>query len=478
MKINKIAITILMTTLLIILGTKVQATTGTINSDAVKLRKEPESKTVLDLLDEGKEVEILEQEGTWYKVKAPTELGKVTGYISEEFLEVKETVENQETSDNQENDTNTEVQENVETAPTVLVTETNTSNNIEENGKYTLEQEISIKRLPLINSKQKAKISGNITILEIINDWSRVESDIESGWIRTTTLKNLLVKTEETTQEPEQTVEQQPTEVTPEESITEANDKTEQTEEVQESQETTINKVGYISAEGLKVRKGPSTDTEEITSLSKNDKVQIIGQSGKWYKIDLNGKIGYVSAKYISDTKLPETTSRSGSTLKNETSEIVTEKEEEKEPEETVKVEEKPATPVTPETSTSGTTGTAVVEYAKQYLGYKYVSGGATPAKGFDCSGFTSYVYKNFGISLNRTSSDQIKNGVAVDKNDLQLGDIVLFNNDANTRIGHVGIYVGNGNFIHASNPSDGVKITTLTSGYYAKRYVGARRVI
>ena len=76
------------------------------------------------------------------------------------------------------------------------------------------------------------------------------------------------------------------------------------------------------------------------------------------------------------------------------------------------------------------------------------------------------------------TSSAQINNGVAVEKSDLQPGDLVIFNNDANTRIGHVGIYVGDGNFIHASNPSDGVKITTLLSGYYKQRYVGARRVI
>ena len=128
--------------------------------------------------------------------------------------------------------------------------------------------------------------------------------------------------------------------------------------------------------------------------------------------------------------------------------------------------------------ATTGTTGAAVVEYAKQYLGYKYVSGGASPSTGFDCSGFTTYVYKHFGVSLNRTSSGQNNNGVAVAKSDLQPGDLVIFNNDANTTIGHVGIYIGDGNFIHASNPSDGVKITTLTTGYYQKRYVGARRVI
>ena len=130
------------------------------------------------------------------------------------------------------------------------------------------------------------------------------------------------------------------------------------------------------------------------------------------------------------------------------------------------------------DTSSSGTTGKEVVEYAKQYLGYKYVSGGASPSTGFDCSGFTSYVYNHFGITLNRSSKDQIKNGVAVDRSNLQPGDIVVFNNSANTAIGHVGIYIGGDNFIHAANPSEGVRITSLSSSYYKIRYVGARRVI
>ena len=207
----------------------------------------------------------------------------------------------------------------------------------------------------------------------------------------------------------------------------------------------------------------------ELTREEKNDKVEIIGQTGKWYKIKLDGETAYVSAKYISDTKVPETTSRSGSTLRDE--QVTVDKKEE-----TPVVEEKPAATENTPPATS-TTGSAIVEYAKQYLGYKYISGGASPEKGFDCSGFTTYVYKHFGITLNRTSSAQINNGVAVSRDNLQPGDLVIFNNDANTKIGHVGIYVGGGNFIHASNPKDGVKITTLLSGYYAQRYVGARRV-
>ena len=128
-------------------------------------------------------------------------------------------------------------------------------------------------------------------------------------------------------------------------------------------------------------------------------------------------------------------------------------------------------------TTPNSNKGTSVVEYAKNYLGCKYVSGGSSPTSGFDCSGFTSYVYKNFGVSLSRSSRGQINDGVAVSRSDLQPGDIVVFNNSGNTAIGHVGIYIGGDNFIHAANPSQGVTITSLSSSYYNKRYVGARRV-
>ena len=122
--------------------------------------------------------------------------------------------------------------------------------------------------------------------------------------------------------------------------------------------------------------------------------------------------------------------------------------------------------------------GEQIVRYAEKFLGTPYTWGGTSPDTGFDCSGFTTYVFRNFGVSLNRSSKDQIKNGTAVSKSNLQPGDIVIFKNRGKTAIGHVGIYIGSGNFIHAANKKEGVVITALSSSYYSQRYVGARRVI
>ena len=281
--------------------------------------------------------------------------------------------------------------------------------------------------------------------------------------------------TEVVTEAAKETQQTEQQEVPSQEDSKQEETKTEETKKEDIKAETIDNKtevkkldqVGYVSADGLVVRKEPSTSSEELDSLSKNDKVVITGKIDGWYQIKLNGKTGYVSAKYISDTKIKdtkikETTSRSGSTIKQE--EVTP-----MDVEETTQKEEK--------VTTTSKSNTSVVEYAKNYLGCKYVSGGSSPTTGFDCSGFTSYVYKNFGVSLSRSSKGQINDGVAVSKDELQPGDIVVFNNSGNSAIGHVGIYIGGDSFIHAANPRQGVVITSLSSSYYSKRYVGARRV-
>ena len=124
--------------------------------------------------------------------------------------------------------------------------------------------------------------------------------------------------------------------------------------------------------------------------------------------------------------------------------------------------------------SSSSGGNSKLVELAKSKLGCKYVWG-ATGENTFDCSGLTYWCHKQIGISIPRTSLEQSRNGKSVSKSDLQPGDLVFFKTTS-APVGHVGMYVGNGQFIHAPNKSKPVKYDSLSSSYYSSRYVCARR--
>ena len=120
-----------------------------------------------------------------------------------------------------------------------------------------------------------------------------------------------------------------------------------------------------------------------------------------------------------------------------------------------------------------------LLDYAKYFKGGKYVWGGTTP-KGFDCSGYVQYLYKKHGVNLPRTAWSQSKRGIPVDKDHLQKGDLLFFLTDKKRGIPvtHVGIYIGNGEFIHAASKKQGIIISPITHGHYAKTFVSARRVM
>jgi cell wall-associated NlpC family hydrolase len=115
--------------------------------------------------------------------------------------------------------------------------------------------------------------------------------------------------------------------------------------------------------------------------------------------------------------------------------------------------------------------GTRAVRYARKLLGVPYHYGGSSPQTGFDCSGFVSFVYRHVGIRLPRTSFEQFRVGRWISRRALRPGDLVFFNS-----VGHVGIYVGRGRFIHSPHSGSRVRISSMGSSWYGSRYEGARR--
>lgn len=391
--------------------------------------------------------------------------------------------------------------------------------NVKEGYTAKAENDLQIKLLPTINSEsiEEIKEGTEYKVIEVLNKWCHIESENSDGWIFLSKLGNNGDVKEDKNEEDSENEEGNKNEGS--EENTQENDEQEKSEEkdgkqndveetsnesdsskekdqdkednkeaetkednnkendTKEEKTTDSSKVSgetkYVSVDTLNVREKPDSKGKIIDQLDLNDKItvqEIINDT--WAKIEVNGKTGYVSTKYLSDKKTV-ITSRSGETEREN-------KQEEQNQEQDNS--ENNITNVEPEksqnSSNNSSIGAQVVEYAKQYLGYKYVSGGSSPSSGFDCSGFTCYVFKHFGISLNRVSGAQASNGIAVDRDSLQLGDLILFNDNNNSKIGHVGIYIGGNQFIHAANGKKGVVITSLSDSYYTKRYVCARRVV
>lgn len=122
--------------------------------------------------------------------------------------------------------------------------------------------------------------------------------------------------------------------------------------------------------------------------------------------------------------------------------------------------------------------GSAIVKEAQKYKGDRYVSGGESP-KGFDCSGFTWYVYnKVTGMDITRTVDSQAKQGKSVSNGSWQAGDILIFKNTNGKGLTHCGIFISGDKFIHAENEKTGVVISNFADGYYKDHYSGARRLL
>lgn len=194
---------------------------------------------------------------------------------------------------------------------------------------------------------------------------------------------------------------------------------------------------GTVTGDDVRMRKSHSTDSAVMAAYNTGATVSIIGINHGWYKIVTAAGTGYMRSDYISITG-------GGPTFTSDTS----------------------------DTTANSSLGQQIANYALQFEGYKYVYGEESPSKGFDCSGLTYYVYGQFGYKLERRASLQCKNnGRFISRSELQPGDLVFFSTNGSYAT-HVGIYIGNNQYIHASTAKTGVKISTLNEYFAAKRII------
>ncbi|TAN69563.1 cell wall hydrolase [Paraclostridium sordellii 8483] len=278
----------------------------------------------------------------------------------------------------------------------------------------------------------------------------------------------------------------------------------------------------YVTAENVNLRKDAHIESDVQDNLGLSTKVEVLGTQDNWVKVKNGDKEGFIRDLYVSD-KAPEVEKeqtdandqkdvqdKTEETDKTTTDKITTEETDKATTEETDKATteetdktttdktnsdvvnnnnndtdvekpvqkpvekpaEKPAPPVNNTNAAS-----AVVNMAYSKLGSPYVWGAEGPNT-FDCSGLTSYVFRNAaGVSLPRTSGSQYGVGTSVSKANLQPGDLVFFSTGGGG-ISHVGIYVGGGQMIHAPQTGDVVKVSNINSSYWQNAYVGAKRVL
>lgn len=267
---------------------------------------------------------------------------------------------------------------------------------------------------------------------------------------------------------------------------------------------------GCITGSSLRMRAEASTSSSVVTTLNKNTAVAILGSQGNWYNISYAGKTGYVSADYLkedqdglfttygcvntdnvnvrsaasADSKALAALSKGTCVTVNGLSDgwyAVTCK---YGTTGYIRSDFVDLTSSNSDTSNSNTSrGSNIISTAKQYLGTRYVYGGSSPS-GFDCSGFTMYIYDKYGVSLPHTATGQWQSTTGSKVwsiSSLHTGDLVFFCDPSRSNgkaCSHAGIYLGDGKFIHASSArSGGVTISSLYEDYYSRYFVGGKHI-
>lgn len=436
------------------------ATIGKVNVEAVRIRAKANTESaVLDVAYENDNVEIIGETGDWYKVN----FNGNTGYASKEYIANEDNQTSSDETDTNASDTNT-IGAETNAVGNEIPDNTSSATNNEANTEVENRNEISsedlidktvriktntqLKLLPTFSSNSIAGLeTGNeVKVIFDLQNWIKVESNSNQGWIAKTLVEDIQQTTDNT------------------ETTTNEEASNEETSDKEETTTSNVNKTGYVNVETANVREEANISSKLVNTLDEFDEVTIKSESDTWYEIEAGDVKGYVSKSLITIGTISSRGLVGERKVETNSSS-----------EEIANVEET----INSEPVANVNKGQEVADFAKQFLGLQYVLGGKTPETGFDCSGFTKYVFKNFGFNLGSVSSDQTSIGKEVSKEELKVGDLILFYDEAKTKIGHVGIYLGNDEFIHAANATRGVVIDGLSSNsYYNTRFVTARRIV
>ena len=224
-----------------------------------------------------------------------------------------------------------------------------------------------------------------------------------------------------------------------------------------------VTRYAVVIADRLNVRQDPATDAKRIGYIDNGEKVKILENDGDWLKVQYtDSKEGYVSAEYVTISE----EFIYAKTIEEEQAEIAAQK--------ALQAREQTAEQDAPEVITNITLPTTtytsnaelrqgIIDYAMQYLGNRYVHGGSSLSGGTDCSGFTCFIYAEFGYSISRTPGGQYSGaGRSISSEELQPGDIVCYSSNGGKSCTHVGLYIGDGQIIHSANSRKGVIISAV----------------
>ena len=451
------------------------ATTATVNIEAVRVRESASTNSnIITVVYEDDEVEILEENEGWYKLKYEDKIG----FAKAEFFVKKEKSEENKTQNKAvaQNETPKETVANTAQTPeqSDIVPNENEQAMAQQEWKIgeniVLPSTVKLRNLPnlAINSKIEITQGTNITIEAKLGNWYKITNQTISGWVTKSKLSQETVMAEQTPVVNNPPVNTKPKEpktpenTAPTQTVVPEQPAEKQPEQLKQEPKQETNKTAVVIVETARVRKKASTSSDIVEVLDEGDVVTITGEENNFYQIT-SEKVnsGYVSKSLL---KQKEVSSRSMT--------------EERENEASSQVNNEVKQDLLPQENTK-LKASDIAKFAKQFLGYPYKLGASSPEKGFDCSGFTRYVFGYFGFSLGQVAASQTSLGTIVERPNLQIGDLILFYDEAKSKIGHCGIFMGNGDFIHSANPQRGVVMDNLNSNsYYAERFVTARRIV